>query len=374
MARQLQAAAGHQHGAIDSLARQIREWEKGRHFPRDWASAYASAFAIPVEQLFAPDLDDVSPLTMLLQRPAITSPTTTAPRLGIDHVEALLARLYRFDDAFGGNELVSLIADQVNHATALLAEPTLPSVEQRLHAALAGLTQMAGWLSIDANQHSAASRHLAATVYAAHEADDTALAAHAMGYMSLHALYRDQPRRALSLADTAAALANGAATPRTRAVLHTRVARAHARLGEDDACRRQLDLSQAAYADREADGEPHWTTYVTDIEVTAQAGACYLDLQRPREAITTLTSAVELVESTAPDHVRDLAHYKTRLATAYLLDGDLEAAVSTAVEANSLAVQIGSARVGERFRELIDKMRPFDSPLVQHLVESISAE
>jgi hypothetical protein len=41
MARRLMGAAGIAHGSVDNLARQIRDWKKGAHFPRDWASAYA---------------------------------------------------------------------------------------------------------------------------------------------------------------------------------------------------------------------------------------------------------------------------------------------------------------------------------------------
>lgn len=62
MARRLLRAAGHSQQAIKDLARQILDWEKGRHFPRDWASHYAAAFDIDEVQLFYPrdraDMDD----------------------------------------------------------------------------------------------------------------------------------------------------------------------------------------------------------------------------------------------------------------------------------------------------------------------------
>jgi transcriptional regulator with XRE-family HTH domain len=53
MARRLLQAAGYTHGSLDSLIRQIRDWEKGRHFPRDWIRAYATAFGIDVTCLFS---------------------------------------------------------------------------------------------------------------------------------------------------------------------------------------------------------------------------------------------------------------------------------------------------------------------------------
>ncbi len=54
MARQLMAAASIEHGSVANLARQILGWEKGEHFPRDWAPAYAAAFDLTIDELFGP--------------------------------------------------------------------------------------------------------------------------------------------------------------------------------------------------------------------------------------------------------------------------------------------------------------------------------
>jgi hypothetical protein len=56
MGRRLLLAAGIEQGSVTNLARQIRDWEKGAHFPRDWAATYAVAFEIPAEQLFGPSM------------------------------------------------------------------------------------------------------------------------------------------------------------------------------------------------------------------------------------------------------------------------------------------------------------------------------
>ncbi|MFI0451361.1 hypothetical protein [Actinomadura sp. 6N118] len=52
MARQLMKAADLQQGEVDNLARQIRDHEKGRHFPREWAPAYAAAFTLTEAEIF----------------------------------------------------------------------------------------------------------------------------------------------------------------------------------------------------------------------------------------------------------------------------------------------------------------------------------
>jgi len=52
MARQLKKAIGLHGPGTDSLSRQIYDWERGKHFPRDWTSAYAKAFQMSEEELF----------------------------------------------------------------------------------------------------------------------------------------------------------------------------------------------------------------------------------------------------------------------------------------------------------------------------------
>lgn len=377
MARQLLSAAGYDHGSIDSLTRQIRSWESGKHFPRDWSTAYALAFNVDERALFktpAGEEGGLHALPLLMSNPRLgTRSTSPASLLTVEAVEGLLRRLYRLEAEFGGNELCVVIADQVEAAASLFNATSLNlNTERRLLSAVAGLTQVAGWLFLDANRHGDTNRYLSATIYAAHELDDLGLAGHALGYMSLHAFYRDQPKKALTLAQTACDLVRCEGTRRVRATLHNRAARAHARLGNATECQRQFDLARTEFAACErSDDDPEWIRYVSEIEIAAQRGACYLDLKRPDDAIAALTDAIELVHATAPDHIRDLAHYKTRLATAYLLRDEPEQAVSVASEAHGLATQIGSARVSERFTELVARMERFDTPEVRTFVEQV---
>ncbi|MFF5263932.1 XRE family transcriptional regulator [Actinomadura viridis] len=54
MARELLRVIGspEEERRIRSLARQLRNWELGKHFPRDWALAYATVFAMDEAELF----------------------------------------------------------------------------------------------------------------------------------------------------------------------------------------------------------------------------------------------------------------------------------------------------------------------------------
>jgi transcriptional regulator with XRE-family HTH domain len=366
---------------LRDIERTIRGHEAGDHnISERYRMLYARALDIDESELFGSEAehaeagDDLAVLPLLVERDTPLDPPVIHPgRFTVEGVEALLRRLYRLDAEFGGNELCLVIADQVQAAAGLFNAGTLKAAtERRLFGALAGLTQIAGWLSHDANHHADANRYLATTVYAAHEIDDLGLAGHALGYMSLDAFYRDQPSKALALAEAASDLARAGGTPRTVATLHHRAARAHARLGEADVCKRRLDSAHIAYLDDQPpDEEPQWVAYVSEYELAAQRGACFLDLGMSDEAIAALQEALELVRTTSPDHHRDLAHYKTRLASAYLLKSEPGEAARTAAEAYEINEQIGSARVNERFMELIARLQAEDVPEARDLVERV---
>lgn len=250
------------------------------------------------------------------------------------------------------------------------AGPLRPSEEQRLYAATSELTQMAGWLSIDASRHTDVRRYLTATLYAAHEIDDLPLAGHALGYMSVHAFYRGRHREALALAQTALDTITTAASPKTKASVRVRSARAHAALGHLDDCRKALDLAMEDFEQGDAD-EPLWSAYVDEIELAAQRGACFLDLQQPHLAQQALTEAIHLIETSASDRLRDLVHYKIRLARAHTQQGELEQAASVAEEAfTALDTQISSAPIRDRFTDLLTVIAPYNHvPAVRCLLE-----
>lgn len=220
------------------------------------------------------------------------------------------------------------------------------------------LNQMAGWLALDANNHSAAKRYLTAAIQVGHEADDPGLSASALAYMSLQETYRGRLGPALSLAQTALAASPQQLTPLARTSLGTRLARAHAGLGNDDECLRILETVREDFSQAGTRPEPYYLSYVDDIEVSAQQGACYLELGMADEAEDALTTAINLIKTRVPNRIRDHVHYLSRLAKCYLLDGDVEHACQTGRDALELGQVIGSARVAERLGEFNTALEP----------------
>jgi hypothetical protein len=96
--------------------------------------------------------------------------------------------------------------------------------------------------------------------------------------MSLQETYRGNHGSALPLAQTAFTIDNGDLTPLMKTMLAARVARAHAGLSHTDECLRSLDEMHLAFTKAGEREEPLWISYVDEVEVAAQEGACYLNL------------------------------------------------------------------------------------------------
>lgn len=362
-----------------SLKTMISRWENGAPMSEDYQRLYCAVFDLPASALgFLPSAssgvsdesvvvelaNDVSVLLGLVGH-RIPLVRGTAGGLGVAPLESmslnrtadLLLRLFlHLDDELGGDALYVPLSHYV--------ERMAGSVERDPADGLVGfgqLSQMAGWLALDANQQAAARRYFTSTVYVAHEADQPALAASALAYMSLQESYRGRPGPALSLAQTALDSAAGAMTPLTSTMLYTRLARAQACLGREAACRHALDDARRAFAGSniDADEEPVWVSYVDAIELAAQEGACFLELGMIAEATRALTEAIRLLRDLAPQRVRDRVHYLTRLATCQLADEEIEEACHTASKALSLSSAIRSPRVVQRLAEFDQRLTAF---------------
>ncbi len=263
-----------------------------------------------------------------------------------ERAEVLLRLFLELDDELGGDVLYLPLSRYVSRLGANVEQEPADGL-----AAFGQLSQMTGWLALDGNRHAAARRYFTTAVYAAHEAQQPGLAASSLAYMSLQETYRGRLGSALSLAQTASSVGNGSLTPLTKTMLGTRLARAHAGLRNTEECLRSLDEMREAFSNVGQLEEPLWISYVDEVEVAAQEGACYLDLGMTTEAGVALTRALNVLAEKAPHRTRDRVHYLVRLARCYLLQREVERACEVAKEAVALSEAIGSARVVERLGE-----------------------
>lgn len=271
-----------------------------------------------------------------------------------DRVQTLLKLFLQLDDELGGDVLYLPLSRYVTRLGATVEQESTEGL-----AAFAQLSQMTGWLALDGNRHGAARRYFTTAVYAAHEAQQLALAASSLAYLSLQETYRGRLSSALSLAQTAFSVGNDSLTPLTMTMVTTRLARAHAGLHNTNECLRSLEGMHTAFSCAGQQEEPLWVSYVDEIEVAAQEGACYLDLGMAVEADAALTMALNLLAQEAPHRTRDQVHYLVRRARCSLLQREVERACEIATEAVLLSEAIGSARVTERLGEFCAALDPF---------------
>ncbi|MGH3770223.1 MAG: helix-turn-helix domain-containing protein, partial [Pseudonocardiaceae bacterium] len=203
--------------------------------------------------------------------------------------EVLLKLFLQLDDELGGDVLYLPMARYVARLGVSVQQEPADGL-----AAFGQLSQMTGWLALDGNRYSAARRYLTTAVYAAHEVGQPVLAASSLAYLSLQETYRGRLGSALSLAQTASAVGSSSLTPLTKTMLAARLARAHAGLHHTADCLHVLDEMRIAFDSAGKREEPLWISYVDDIEVAAQEGACYLDLNMATEACAALTRALDL--------------------------------------------------------------------------------
>lgn len=319
---------------------------------------------VPAEERTTEKLEstDPPPIASRLVRQQPTEAVSLPPSLPrIDHrqaaahAERLLGYFLALEAEVGGDQLYAPLATQVERLAPIADTAARPS----LLGAFAQLCQLTGWLALDANRHSIARQHFCTAVLVSHQADEPALAASALAYLSLQETYRNHPERALALARTAYDVASGSGTPCMNTMLATRLARAQARIGNGQDSLAAIGRAEEAFGSSNGSvPEPLWLSYVDEREVTAQKGACYLDLGMHRQATAALLEAVRLLDQHTPTQVRDRVHYLSRLAKCHLLAGDLDQACAAGHEALDHGWTLGSARVVDRIGEVHSALAP----------------
>jgi hypothetical protein len=129
--------------------RQIRGWENGDHYPRDWRTAYATAFGLDEGELFsspsyASREDDVLRREFLGASLATGLALTSAPsdetgRVGKETVERLrqrASRLRRLDDFLGGADTYRVYAAELAFTSKLVSEASYTELTDRALMAL----------------------------------------------------------------------------------------------------------------------------------------------------------------------------------------------------------------------------------------------
>jgi len=203
-----------------------------------------------------------------------------------------------------------------------------------------------GWLVQESGDERGAVAWTARAVELASAGGDQDLAAYGLVRRALVALYRDDARQVVDLAQGAQ---DGGLPPRIRGLAAQREAQGHALAGDFDACMRSLDRAREQLGRHQQDQQPVMGTTNLPDPAEMVTGWCMYDLGRAAEAAAVLDRQLALV---APGALRTRARYGARQALAHAANGDLDHACDLTARLLDTAAAVDSATIAVDLRHL----------------------
>ncbi|MEU1106529.1 XRE family transcriptional regulator [Streptomyces tibetensis] len=309
---------------------------------------------------------------------AVGLPELTRPRVGSriggDYPERLrerTARLRRLDDVLGGGDTYQVYLGEYQATKALLRDATYTEpTGQALLSVLAEQAQQAGWAAFDGGRHRDATGLYEDSHRAAADAGDTELAGNALAFLAYQAVNGDR-RAGIEIAARSVQEAGPGAAPGVRALLHERLAWAHAVAGNNNPTERALEAAQAALAEADGDRQPDWVAWVDQTELEIMTGRCWTELRRPLRAVPVLEAALSRYDDA---HARDKSLYLSWLADSYLTAGEVEQAATITNRALDLCSGVASVRPRQRLAPVLQRLGEHEAlPAVAEVLDKARA-
>lgn len=178
--------------------------------------------------------------------------------------------------------------------------------------------------------------------------------------------------QAIGLAQAARRNEEQLATP-MRAAIRVQEACGHALDGNEQAAHRLLDEAHTwAASDTVGDAHEGHGSYCTPGHIEIQRASCWLTTGKPKKAITLYEDGLRTLPAV---YQRNRAAALGHLAVAYIADGQLEQAASTAHAALPVARSAGSRRILEEIEGVSAQLMPHRLlPAVAALLNEMDAE
>ncbi|MCP2364308.1 transcriptional regulator with XRE-family HTH domain [Nonomuraea thailandensis] len=306
------------------------------------------------------------------------APASAGPsRIGMDEVAQLedATNVFRtWDDQHGGGLARKAVIGQLNEVADLLRDNHPHEISVRLFNVMAQLSKIAATMSWDCGMQTAAQKYYVMSLQASKPAGDKPFGASVLASMARQLLYLNQPQDALELIRLALDGVRSTATPRLRAMLHTREAWSYAKMGRPESFKRATGAAEQAFTEiGSGDPDPDWIKYFNEAELAGVTGGRYLELSRQDrrfagDALGHIRRAIELRQRSS---MRSLALDQVGLAYAHLISGDVDEAVTVGSAAADTAGQVQSDRVRVQLREFYLEIETRSDPVVAPLRQQI---
>ncbi|MFF8537348.1 hypothetical protein ACF07B_36180 [Streptomyces sp. NPDC015532] len=300
----------------------------------------------------------VAPGSLAPTLPA-ADPTVRRGRIGRREVQELeaTARAFRaWDHKYGGGLRRKAVVGQLNEVAGHLDEHQTPPVEQALFRVMAQLGGVAATMAWDSGLHKQDQNYYLLALRAAHAGGDAWLRRQPAGRNGpANAVHRQATGRSRTHPPGTEGCARASASPRVRAMLHTREAWAYAAMGRAAAFERATQEAAEVLAESSGAEEPYWIAYFNEAELAGVTGGRLLDMARhnPHEhaeaAATSIRNALTTRGAEAGlSHALDLIG----LAECHFLVGDVTGAVEQTHRAVDAAADTRSGRVRMQLSQL----------------------
>jgi len=355
----------------------------GLQLPTGWTETIATSTALwradvqrrrfLVNAVFTSAALPASALRWLTSPPAAAPSASGTRKVGRADIEAIreLTRTYReMDNRLGGGKLrTSVVSYLDDHVSRLLTAGSYREQTGRELAAACGeLSQLAGWVAYDSDEHGLAQRYLTQALAYARHADDHALAAEILAAQAHQALYLARPDEAADLARAAqaAAVCHGSATLLTECLVME--AHGHAARNDARACGVVLARAEQTFDRAAREDDPAWLAYFDEAYLAARMAQCFRDLGEAGHAARYARRPLDMDGR----YVRGRAFNLSLLATAYAVQGEPVQASVVGRQALDLTVRLTSARSVRYVRDLVRTLRPrADVPAVRDFTAEV---
>ncbi|MEV8020572.1 sporulation protein [Streptomyces sp. NPDC086554] len=303
-------------------------------------------------QLIIADADLSSAvLSWMVARPdGIQADRPASQRVGMRDVKAIRTAADMFmqlDFKFGGGHGHKALRHYFRHEVLpLLSTSYSERVGTALFGAASEISQLLAWTAYDSGNHRLAHRYLTSTLRLSQVIDDRMFGARILGNLSHQANYLGNHAQSIQLARAAVEGAKGKATPRAMAMYSAMEARAFSNAGDSIGAGRAMNEAERHFERADTAEDPEWISYFDSAELMGELCHCFRDLKMRRESVE---HAQRAVNDTDPKYARTLGFCRMVLAQSQLLNGELEAAVTTA----SLAVEGGDSLQSARFQRYV---------------------
>ncbi|GAA3739609.1 transcriptional regulator [Streptomyces tremellae] len=277
----------------------------------------------------------------------------------VDAVEAMTTALTGLDHRFGSGHVRPVVVHYLNSVVSgLLAGSYKEAIGRRLFAAVARLTELAGYMAVDTGQPALAQRYYIQALRLAQAAGDRGYGGYVLAASMSHlAAQLGNPREIAQLARAAQEGTRGQVPERALAMFYAAEARGHALMGDSHACQEVANKAQTAL-DRAGgpEDDPDWIAHFDQAYLADELAHCYRDLGRPEAAAQHARDALDGHPET---RARRRAIGLAVLAAAQVQQREVEEACRTGSEAADLLGSLRSSRGKEYLDDLRVRLEPY---------------